>query len=473
VTRSGLVFDDRYRLEERIAAGGVGQVWRASDLLLGRPVAVKVLRPEYADHRETLDRFRMEARLAGALSHPGIAQVYDYGDWSAAGPPFLVLELVDGPSLAALLAEGPVDPELALDVIAQAAEGLHAAHRAGLVHRDVKPGNILIGPDGQVKITDFGIAHAAGQAPLTGPGLVMGTSHYMAPERITGSAGGPASDLYALGIVLHECLAGVHPYGGSAAEALAAHLYLPLPGLPADVPAAIAEFVAQLTAKDPGRRLADAREVAARAAALRDALRPADVPAQPADAPAQPADAPAQPAAWPSQPGEAEQRGERTPVIVRRPPSSARLRVGMLVVAATLLAGAGLAGLFASGVLRSSQATGIGHGSPASGGTAAAGQAPSTSRGTSTSGRQPGGQDWTGNGGTPASSGTPTGGADTSPTASGSTTTSAAPSASPTGTPVSSPSPTPSVTPDPAPSPTPSGTGPSLPIPLPSVTLSL
>ncbi len=162
VTRSGLILDERYRLDKRIAAGGVGQVWRATDLLLQRPVAVKVLRPEYADHPDTLERFSKEARLAGALSHPHVAQVYDYGPGGPMWPPYLVLEFVDGPSLADVLAVDPVEPEFALDVVAQAAEGLYAAHRAGLVHRDVKPGNLLIGPERRVKVTDFGIAHAAG-----------------------------------------------------------------------------------------------------------------------------------------------------------------------------------------------------------------------------------------------------------------------------------------------------------------------
>src|ERR1700733_8136933 len=175
VTRSGLILDDRYRLDERIAAGGVGQVWRATDLLLERPVAVKVLRPEYADHPDTLDRFRQEARNAGLLTHPHVAQVFDYGPGGAGCPPYLVMELVNGPSLADILAAGA-----ALDVVAQTADGLSAAHRAGLVHRDVKPGNVVIGPGGQVKVTDFGIAHAAGQAPVTGPGLVMGTAQYLA-----------------------------------------------------------------------------------------------------------------------------------------------------------------------------------------------------------------------------------------------------------------------------------------------------
>ena len=215
VTRSGQILDERYRLDKRIAAGGVGQVWRVTDLLLQRPVAVKVLRPEYADHPDTLERFSKEARLAGALSHPHVAQVYDYGPGGPMWPPYLVLEFVDGPSLADVLAVDPVEPEFALDVVAQAAEGLYAAHRANLVHRDVKPGNLLIGPERRVKVTDFGIAARGGSAPVTAPNLVMGTTQYMAPERIAGRPASPASDLYALGIVLHECLTGVPPYEGA------------------------------------------------------------------------------------------------------------------------------------------------------------------------------------------------------------------------------------------------------------------
>ncbi len=272
MTRTGLALGERYRLDKRIAAGGVGQVWLASDLLLSRPVAVKVLRPEYADHPETLDRFRKEARHAGSLSHPHVAQVYDYGPAGPDWPPFLVMEFVDGPSLADILVVDPVEPAFALDVVAQAADGLSAAHRAGLVHRDVKPGNLLIGPDRLVKVTDFGIAHAAGQAPITGPNLVMGTTQYMAPERISGGPATPASDLYALGIVLHECLTGLPPYEGPPSEVMAAHLYLPLPPLPAGVPAELDDLVARLTAKDPAARISDARELAAIAAGLRDAV---------------------------------------------------------------------------------------------------------------------------------------------------------------------------------------------------------
>jgi len=272
VTRSGLILDDRYRLDQRIAAGGVGQVWQATDLLLERPVAVKVLRPEYADHPETLERFRKEARNAGALSNSHVAQVYDYGPSGPSGSPYLVMEFVDGPSLADLLAVDPIEPARALDVIAQAADGLAAAHKAGVIHRDIKPGNILISSEGQVKVTDFGIAHAAGQAPVTSPGLVMGTTQYMAPERIAGNPGTAASDLYALGIVLHECLTGVPPHDGTAADVMAAHLYLPLPPLPADVPAELDVLVDRLTTKDPTRRISDARELADLAARLRDSM---------------------------------------------------------------------------------------------------------------------------------------------------------------------------------------------------------
>lgn len=272
MTRTGLILDDRYQLGEPIAAGGVGQVWRAADLLLDREVAVKLLRPEYADHPDTLERFRAEAKHAGSLTHPCVARVYDYGSAGPALPPYLVMEYVNGPSLADMLAVDPVHPVLALDVAAQAAAGLDAAHRIGLVHRDIKPGNILIGADGLVKITDFGIAHAAGSAPITGPGLVMGTTQYMAPERIAGGQATPASDLYALGILIYECLTGVPPFDGGTAEVMAGHLYLPMPPLPAGVPPELDELIARLTAKDPAARLSDAAEVAAIATRLRDAL---------------------------------------------------------------------------------------------------------------------------------------------------------------------------------------------------------
>jgi eukaryotic-like serine/threonine-protein kinase len=266
----------RYRLDNRIAAGSMGEVWRGTDTVLSRPVAVKLLRTEYAQYPEVLARFRSEGRQAGSLSHPAIARVYDYGE-DAAGPSgpelaYLVMELVDGPSLAEVLGRAPLAASQAMDIVAQAAVGLDAAHRAGLVHRDIKPGNLLLGPGGQVKITDFGIAHAAGSAPVTVSGTLLGTPAYLAPERVAGEAATPASDLYSLGIVTWECLAGNPPFTGTPVEVAVAHRDRPLPSLPGAVPADVAGLVAELTAKDPRTRPRSAAEVARRAGQLRDAM---------------------------------------------------------------------------------------------------------------------------------------------------------------------------------------------------------
>jgi serine/threonine-protein kinase len=272
VSDTSVLLSGRYRLETQISAGAVGQVWRATDLVLGRPVAVKLLRAEYAQHPEILTRFRAEARHAGSLSHPGIARVYDYDDADWPGSPYLVMELVDGPSLARALGGEPLDPARAMDVVAQAAAGLATAHAAGLVHRDIKSANLLLGPDGQVKITDFGIAHAAGSAPLTLTGTLVGTPAYLAPERAAGAPATPASDLYSLGVVAYECLAGAVPFHGPPLEIAAAHRSRPLPPLPPSVPPGVAALVAELAAKDPAARPASAATVAERAGRLRDTL---------------------------------------------------------------------------------------------------------------------------------------------------------------------------------------------------------
>jgi hypothetical protein len=268
----GMLLAGRYQLESRIAAGAVGEVWRAGDQVLDRLVAVKLLQQGYAGHPQTLARFRAEARHAGSLTHPGIAQVYDYGEAGPAGVPYLVLELVDGPSLAGVLDAGPLDPGAAMDVVAQVAAALAAAHATGLVHRDVKPANLLMGPDGLVKITDFGIAHAAGSAPLTQAGMLVGTPAYLAPERAAGEPATAASDLYALGIVAYECLTGAPPFHGTPIEVAGASRFQPLPPLPAAVPAPVASLVADLAAKDPAARPGSAAEVAARAGRLRDSM---------------------------------------------------------------------------------------------------------------------------------------------------------------------------------------------------------
>jgi eukaryotic-like serine/threonine-protein kinase len=267
----------RYRLESLIAAGGMGEVWRADDQVLDRRVAVKLLRPEYVHDPVILARFRAEAHYVGQLSHPGIAQVYDYAEAGPVSPAYLVMELVDGPSLATLLAAGPLPPRRTADVLAQAALALDAAHRAGVVHRDIKPGNLLIAADGRVKMTDFGIAQSPRAASLTNTGALIGTMAYLAPERVNGQSATPASDLYALGVVGYECLTGQPPFQGEPLQVALAHRDQPFPGLPgwclgSPEGVALARLIMDMTAKDPGRRPASAAEVAARAGQIRDGV---------------------------------------------------------------------------------------------------------------------------------------------------------------------------------------------------------
>jgi serine/threonine-protein kinase len=254
--------DGRYQLDERVAAGGYGEVWRATDLILGRQVAVKLLLAQHVQQAETLARFRAEAQRAGALTQANIARVYDYVEPNPPQPPFLVMELIDGPSLAQVLADGPLPPAQVMDIIAGAAAGLQAAHDAGLVHRDIKPANLLLTRDGTVKVTDFGISYAAGSAPMTASGMLVGTAGYMAPERLGGGPVTGAADLYALGIVGYEALAGQPPFTGTPLEVAVKHRDQPLPPLPASVPPGAAALIEALIAKDPAARPASAGDVA-------------------------------------------------------------------------------------------------------------------------------------------------------------------------------------------------------------------
>lgn len=264
----------RYRLDSRLATGGMGEVWRATDTVLDRRVAVKLLKHEYADDASFRVRFESEAQHAASLHHPNIASVYDVGesaspDGSGLPRPFLVMELVDGQPLSALLRPGePMDPVAARELLAQAADGLGAAHAAGIVHRDVKPANLLVTPTRQVKITDFGIARAAAGVGLTGTGEVLGTPQYLSPEQARGETTTAASDVYALGVVAFECLAGRRPFQGETPVTTAlAHIREPVPDLPPSVPADLAAVVRRALAKDPAERYADG---AAFAAALRN-----------------------------------------------------------------------------------------------------------------------------------------------------------------------------------------------------------
>ena len=270
---AGNLLAGRYQLDEPIGTGWFSEVWRATDAALSRPVAVKLLHPAYAQQPEALARFRAEALHAAALWHENIAHIYDY-DEPAEGPqPYLVMELVDGPSLAGVLAGGPLDAARTMDVVAQAAAGLQAAHAMGLVHGDIKPRNLLLASSGTVKITDWGISHAIDSVPGTVTGIVTGTAEYLAPERIAGAQAAPASDLYALGVVAYECLAGAPPFVGEPPDVACAHRDHPVPPLPGSVPADVSALVMQLVAKDPARRPGSAAEVAQQAGRLRHDLR--------------------------------------------------------------------------------------------------------------------------------------------------------------------------------------------------------
>ena len=257
------VLGDRYELDSLIASGGMGEVWRGRDTLLGRPVAVKLLRSEYTGDPTFLARFRAEATHAAALSHPNIAAVYDYGELTPEDGgehlAYLVMELVEGAPLSTLLREeGPLSPEATMSVLRQTAVALAEAHHVGMVHRDVKPGNILVGPDERVKITDFGIAWSAGSVPLTEAGKVLGTPQYLSPEIAVGQQPSPASDVYSLGLVGYECLTGEPAFAGDNPVTVALKQVNEEPQpLPDDLPAGLRELVDEAVAKDPGERPPD------------------------------------------------------------------------------------------------------------------------------------------------------------------------------------------------------------------------
>jgi serine/threonine protein kinase len=344
----------RYRLTDRIAAGGMGEVWRGQDDLLTRSVAVKLLPTGRAGDEAFLARFRAEARYTASLSHPGIARVYDYGESAEFGGAFLVMELVNGEPLSAILARaGRLSPDATLDIVSQAARALDAAHQAGIVHRDIKPGNLLVAAGGTTKITDFGIATAvaaAQAAHLTETGMVMGTAMYVSPEQATGAQVTEASDIYSLGVVAYECLAGHPPFTAREPLAIAfAHKHDPVPALPPDVPQPVSDLVYHMLAKTPAERPANVQVVADRADMLRDALAMGES-AEPGYPGATRADLPAAvtgvlPGA--EDPGTAPPRGHGGP----RGPRRSRRRRQLIAAGSTaaLCAAAAAAGLYLTG----------------------------------------------------------------------------------------------------------------------------
>src|SRR5918998_3044735 len=273
---SGTLFADRYRLEQRLGVGGMATVQLALDTRLERHVAVKLLAEHLAEDASFISRFRREALAAARLVHPNIVQVFDFGEDEPTGRQFIVMEWVDGPSCAEILRElGRLEPRDAMSILTQACRGLDYAHRKGVVHRDVKPGNLLRSREGgQVKLADFGIAKAAEQSDITKVGSVLGTAAYLSPEQARGEPAGPGSDLYALGVVSYQLMAGRLPYEAASLTDLARQQDTtappPLHELDPGIPRPLSQVVSRALERDPGDRFPDA---AAMERALTDAMR--------------------------------------------------------------------------------------------------------------------------------------------------------------------------------------------------------
>lgn len=263
----GLTLGGRYTLQVLIARGGMGEVWRAEDTVLGRRVAVKVLLPNLAVDPGFAARFRAEAQAMAALSDPGIVEIYDYGQ--ADGIAYLVMQFVEGESLLSLVRRvGPLEPARAMGLLARAADAIHAAHLQGIVHRDVKPANLLLRPDGRLALTDFGIARIVAADRLTAAGEIFGTASYLAPEQVTGADIGPATDVYALGVVAYEMLTQRRPFAGDTPLAVALqHVNEPPPELPDSVPEPVRAVVMRALAKDPTQRWPSAAALSTAASA--------------------------------------------------------------------------------------------------------------------------------------------------------------------------------------------------------------
>jgi eukaryotic-like serine/threonine-protein kinase len=261
----GSILGGRYRLIESLGQGGMATIYRAQDTQLGREVAVKLLRPEYLRDPDFGSRFRQEAQNAASLSHPNVVTVYDYGE-DPSGP-YIVMEYVDGEDLATILRRnGALPPTQAARVATGVALALESAHGRGIIHRDVKPGNVLIGRDGRVKVVDFGIARAIAEAQMTLPGTTLGSVHYFSPEQARGEPATTSSDIFALGIVLYEMLTGVRPWEGDSAAAVAlARLTGPVPDpllVRPSLPTDIAAIDRKAMAMEPGDRFASAGAMA-------------------------------------------------------------------------------------------------------------------------------------------------------------------------------------------------------------------
>ncbi|GAB3659618.1 serine/threonine-protein kinase [Glycomyces tarimensis] len=264
--QSGTLVAGRYRLDERLAAGGMGEVWKGFDTRLGRSVAIKILHAGLSSNDKFRARFQLEARAVAALQSPGIVALYDYGEETGDDGlvSYLIMELVRGTSLAEILRErGALPPDEVMTIVATAADALETAHRADIIHRDIKPANLLVEEDGSVKIVDFGIASARGASGLTETGTVMGTLAYASPEQLNGAELTGATDLYSLGVVAYEALMGQPPFVSDTPVAVMnGHMTQAPPPLSRDIPPGVAQVVLQALQKDPQARYASASDMA-------------------------------------------------------------------------------------------------------------------------------------------------------------------------------------------------------------------
>src|SRR6202453_1203467 len=258
----GTIVDGRYRVISRLGSGGMAEVYLAEDRLLGRQLAVKVLHHHFAEDQEFVERFRREASSAAGLSHPNIVAIFDRGEWN--GTYYIAMEYVAGRSLKTVVREqGPLDPAVAIDTVIQILRAARFAHRRGVIHRDLKPHNVILDEEGRARVTDFGIAKA-GASDMTLTGSIMGTAQYLSPEQAQGHTVSGRSDLYAVGIILYELLTGSVPFDGETAVTIALKQVSATPPPPSAlnpaVPPELDAVVARALAKDPAERFADADE---------------------------------------------------------------------------------------------------------------------------------------------------------------------------------------------------------------------
>ncbi|GAA1609235.1 protein kinase [Catellatospora bangladeshensis] len=250
----GTVLNSRYRIDERIASGGMGDVWKGTDEVLDRTVAIKVMLPALLEEAGFVKRFHAEAKTMAGINHPGVVRIYDFGN--DAHLAYLIMELIEGDPLSRTLNKvGRLTPARTMLLVAQAAEALQAAHDRGIVHRDVKPGNLLVRPNGTLVLTDFGIARSAAASQLTATGAVMGTASYLAPEQASGEGASAASDVYSLGVVAYQCLTGHRPYeGDTPLEIAMKHVTGTPKPMPSDIPPVVRQIVERSMAKNPAHR---------------------------------------------------------------------------------------------------------------------------------------------------------------------------------------------------------------------------